>query len=132
MKRLAVVFVWLFIEACNQPCGDAGCTDKIEMCVPLASPVRIRVCRNTLCSEVQYQPSERHIQTGIGLISREGSCIVTEVSAVATNGDVYTLTGWDANDIIVDEYDWTATYEVTTPDGVNCGECLRPTLTEIP
>jgi hypothetical protein len=120
------------LEGCNQPCGDAGCTDMIEMCVPLASPARIRVCRNTLCSEVEYQPSERHTETGIGLISREGNCIVTEVSAVAADGDVYTLTGFDANGTVVDEYEWTTTYEETTPDGAGCGTCLRPTLTEVP
>jgi hypothetical protein len=131
VKRLAVLVVLLLVEACNQPCGDAGCTEKIEMCVPLASPERVRVCRNTLCSEIELS-SGRHLENDIGSISRVGNCIVTEVSAVATDGDVYTLTGFDADDNVVDQYDWTATYEVTTPDGMNCGECLRPTLTEIP
>ncbi len=127
---LVLVGGMVAVEACNQPCGDAGCTDMIEMCVPLASPARIRVCRNALCSELEVA-TQRYIQNDIGSITREGNCIVTEVSAVAMDGDVYTLIGWDANDNVVDEYEWTTTYEETTPDGAGCGICLRPTLTEV-
>src|SRR5688500_11315428 len=130
--RLVLLLMLVGAEACNKPCGDAGCTDMIEMCVPLASPSRIRVCRNTLCSEVEYTPSERYLQEDIGTITRDGNCIVTEVSPIAVDGDVYTLTGWDANGTIVDEYRWTTTYEETTPDGAGCGTCLRPTLTQSP
>ena len=123
----------LALESCNQLCTLVDCGDMVEMCVPLASPARLRVCRNALCSEVQYAPTETYLETGIGTIYRFENCVETEVSAVAKDGDIYTLTGWDANGNVTDEYRWTTTYEAHYPNGERCGpECLRPTLTAAP
>ncbi|MFN0246829.1 MAG: hypothetical protein ACKV2T_07960 [Kofleriaceae bacterium] len=114
-------------------CTLVGCGEAVEMCVPLVTTPHIRVCRNELCTEVVRGATEVYLKNEIGPVYQFEGCIATDISEAARDGDIYTLTGFDANGDVVDEYRWTATYEAYYPNGEECGpECLRPSLTVVP
>ncbi len=130
---LAILVVPLVLEACTTYCTLVGCASTVEMCVPLATTTHLRVCRNSTCSEVLYSPAESYVTNALGPISQYDGCVSVEPPTDGENGDVFTVTGWDADGNVVDDYRWTATYTPYYPNGERCGpECQRATLTDTP
>lgn len=136
--RLVVALLFVgggvtLLDGCATNCTLVGCAyDGIEMCVPLASPTRIRVCRNGACSDVTYTGSlENYTSMQLGAITRDENCVSIEMPKTFRDGDAYSLTGWDANGNETDNYEFTATYRVSYPNGARCGpECVSATLTD--
>lgn len=123
----------LLLESCTEYCTQLGCSPVVSLCVPVVSTTHLRVCRNTTCSEVMYTPEPTYSLNGLGPITRAQGCIDVAALGGEQDGDVYTLTGWDANGNVVDDYRWTATYETSYPNGEACGPaCPVPMLTQSP
>ncbi len=119
------------LESCNTMCTLIGCADVVEMCAPIVTTAHLRVCRESECSDVTYGPSETYVENDLGPIVRFQGCISVDLPSDPRDGDVYTVTGWDADGNEVDYYEWTATYELFYPNGERCGpECHRVTLTD--
>ena len=134
MRWLVVVVVSGVLHACTQSCPARGCVDAgVTLCAPLDNATHLRVCRNSGCSEIVYEPEVMYLDNGIGAVTRTGGCVVVGTTPRGMDGDIYLVTGWDSDGNELGSYRWTATYERIYPNGEECDRddplpCLEATL----
>jgi hypothetical protein len=128
---IAVLLAQSLLAGCiGKSCTAKGCLDTTKLCASLGDWAKLRLCRNSECSEL-VASSQMYTLAELGAFGVTGNC-VSVPSASRPDGDVYTLTTWDTNDVELHGWRWTAAYDRTWANGEECDDeqCTSVNLDE--